>query len=182
MLRDEFPSRAHQHKLDVFIAEVVYYYHNPFNTFDLSNAHADTKEDMYKYMIAWDLNSIFWFDWHKEAPFNLTIEHTGTFIPDNDDLQFAIYNEELEQWAPSFGINLSTSWDYAKWNTGLIVAYSPKTESGLLMPNVSVTPDVLNRQLSFQLQYFRVFGESNYTGLGMMQQKDMVLLTTQLNF
>ena len=137
---------------------------------------------MYKYMIAWDLNSVFWFDWHKTAPFNVTLEHTATVIPDSDDLQFALYPVELVTWDPSIGTRISTSFLYNKWNADVVFAYSPESQSGLFMPNVSVTPDVLNRQLSFQLQYFRVFGESNYTGLGMMQQKDMVLLTTQLNF
>jgi hypothetical protein len=162
--------------------EMIYIPDKPYNTFDRTDADAVIERDYAKYMIAWDLNGLFYFPWHKSAPFDVTIEHVGEWTNDPENVQYAIYNTEVEKWTPSFNGRLSTNFFYNKLSTELIISYAPKDESGLIMPVIKYTPSWKNKALSFELRYINIFGESNYSGLGILQQKDMLVLTSQFNF
>jgi hypothetical protein len=163
-------------------SEMIYIPDKPYNTLDLTDADAIVERDYIKYMIAWDLNGLFYFPWHKSAPFDVTLEHVGEWVKDADNLQYAIYDTEVETWTPSFNGRISTNFFYNKLATEMIFSYAPKDKSGLFMPVVKYTPSWQNKALSFELRYIRIFGESNYSGLGMLQEKDMVVLTSQFNF
>ena len=106
----------------------------------------------------------------------------GEWVKDADNVQYAIYDTEVEKWTPSFNGRISTNFFYNKLSTEMIFSYAPKDKSGLFMPVAKYTPSWQNKALSFELRYIRVFGESNYSGLGMLQEKDMVVLTSQFNF
>ncbi|MFC1494311.1 DUF1302 family protein [Thermodesulfobacteriota bacterium] len=163
-------------------AEMIYIPDKAYGTFDPTDADAVVERDYAKYMIAWDINGFFYFPWHKSAPFDITLEHVGEWVNDEDNLQYVIYNTPVEKWTPSFNGRISTNFFYNKLATEVIFSYAPKDKSGLLMPAVTYTPSWKDKALSFQLKYIRIFGESNYSGLGMLQEKDMVLFTTQYNF
>jgi hypothetical protein len=103
-------------------------------------------------------------------------------IPKNKNIQYIIYNNEQRQWNPSFNMSISTNWLYNKISTQLIASYFPWGTSGLIMPVVKYTPAWLNQAFSFELRYINVFGRNRYTGLGILQQKDMIVCTTQFNW
>jgi hypothetical protein len=166
----------------VLRAEAIYIPNQPFNTFDQSDSDAITRRDYVKYLIAYDLSGFLYFNWHKTAPFDITFEHVGEWIPRNKNLQYIIYATELKKWNPSFNMSISTNWLYNRISTQLIAGYSPWGNSGLLMPIVKYTPPVLNKNLSFELRYINVFGKNNFQGLGILRAKDMVVLTTQFNW
>ncbi len=163
-------------------SEMIYIPDKAYNTFDVNDADAVVERDYVKYMIAWDINGLFYFPWHKSAPIDVTLEHVGELVDNKTNLQYIIYNTPVEKWTPSFNGRISTNFFYNKLATELIFSYAPKDKSGLLMPAVTYTPSWKDKALSFQLKYIRIFGESNYSGLGMLQEKDMLVLTTQFNF
>lgn len=172
-------------------AEAIYVPNKPFNTFDKAGVFPDPiaplnnttdRRDYVKYMVAYDLNSYFYFSWHKTAPFDITFEHVGEWIPKNKDLQYIGYSNELKKWNPSFNMRISTNWLYNLISTELVVGYMPWGNSGLLMPAVKYTPPVLNKKLSIELKYINVFGKNNFQGLGILRTKDMVVLTTQFDW
>lgn len=163
-------------------AEMIYIPDKPYNTLDLSDADAVVGRDYVKYMIAWDLNGLFYFPWHKSAPIDVTLEHVGEWVKNADNVQYAIYNTQVETWTPSFNGRISTNFFYDKLSTELIFSYAPKDSSGLFMPVVKYTPSWKNKALSFELRYINIFGESHYKGLGILKEKDMFVLTTQFNF
>lgn len=162
--------------------EMIFIPNKTYITMDLNDSDALTERDYAKFMIAWDLNSLFYFDWHKSAPFNLTLEYVGEWVDDEENLKWAIYNTPLKQYQSSFNGRLSTNFFYNKIDTEVIFSYSPTWKAGLLMPQIKYTPSWNDKALSFALKYIRIFGESNYSGLGMFQEKDMLIFTTQVNF
>ena len=166
----------------VLRAEAIYVPNKPFNTFNLRDFDGITRTDYMKYMIAYDLNSFFYFNWHKTAPFDITFEHVGEVIPHNKNIQYIIYGTEQKQWNPSFNMSISTNWLYNKISTQLIASYMPWGRSGLIMPVVKYTPAWLNEALSVELRYINVFGKNDFKGLGILRTKDMVVLTTQYNW
>lgn len=166
----------------VLRAEVIYVPNKPFNTFDLRDNDAIVRRDYIKYMIAYDLNSFFYFNWHKTAPFDITFEHVGEVIPKNENIQYAIYGTEQKQWNPSFNMRISTNWLYNLISTELVASYMPWGRSGLIMPAVKYTPAWRNEAVSFELKYINIFGKNNFQGLGILRSKDMVVLTAQYNF
>lgn len=166
----------------LFRAEAVYAPDRSFPTFDRSEEDAITERDYYKYMIAWDINGLLYFDWHKSAPFDITIEHVGEYIPDNEDVQNAIYADEKEQYTPSFSARISTNWFYNLLATEVVMSYDINSSSGLFMPVVKWKPTWRDNTFSAELRYINIFGDNDYEGLGIFRKKDMVVLTTQINF
>ena len=162
--------------------DAIYIPNKPFNTFDLRESDAVVRKDYVKYMIAYDLTGFLYFAWHKTAPFDITIEHVGEWIPKNNNLQYISYSTEMKKWNPSFNMRISTNWRYNQIATELIVGYIPWGRSGLIMPAVKYTPPVLNQQLSFELKYINIFGKNDYEGLGILRKKDMIVFTTQFNW
>jgi hypothetical protein len=163
-------------------AEAIYSPNMSYNTFDQADFDAVVERDYYKYMLAWDLSGALYFDWHKSAPFDITIEHIAEYVPDNENIQNAIYGTELKKYKPSIGGRITTNWFYNLIQTDLIVSYGFKGRDGLFMPLIKWTPSWKNKAFSAELRYIGIFGDNNYEDLGMFRQKDMVVLTTQFNF
>ncbi len=166
-------------------AELIWVPNKPFETFDPSNFRATTKKDYIKYMLAYDLTGFFYFSWHKTAPFDITLEHVGEWIPDTDGgLQYvaASNDTKLRTWNPSFNMRISTNWRYNQIATEVIVGYMPAFgNSGLVMPAIKYVPPILNKQFSVELKYIGIWGKK-FEGLGLLRDKDMVVMTTQLNW
>jgi hypothetical protein len=164
-------------------SEAVYSPNKAFNTFDIGpGENGVVRRDWVKYLLAYDLSGLFYFDWHKDASFDITFEHIGEWIPNADNLQYAIYNTELDVYHAGFNARLSTTWLYNKIGTSLVVGYDTFGDSGLIMPAVTYTPAWQNEKLSFELRYIGIYGDNHYEGLGIFKTKDMLVLTAQLNF
>jgi hypothetical protein len=163
-------------------AEAIYAPNKSFNTFDQTDDDGIVERGYYKYMLAWDLNGLLYFDWHKSAPFDITIEHVAEYVPDNEDVQNIIYADEIEQYKPTIGARISTNWFYNLLQTELVVSYGFKGQDGLIMPVVKWSPSWKDKAFSAELRYINIFGDNDYEDLGMFRQKDMIVLTTQLNF
>lgn len=163
-------------------AEAIYSPNRTFRTFDETDFDGLTERDYFKYMIAWDINGLFYFDWHKSAPFNLSIEHVAEVVPDNKDLQYAFQGTKQDKYNPSIGINLSTSWFYGLLETRLIASYGFNNNDGLIMPIVKWIPSWRDNAFSAEFRYIGIYGDSNYEGIGMFKEKDMAVLTLQYNF
>ena len=153
-----------------------------FNPYSLSDESAVVKRDWVKYMLAYDLNSFFYFDWHKTAPFDVTFEHIGEWIPNSSDLQYIVYNTKLPNYHASFNARLSTNWLYNRFSTEIILGYDTFGNSWLFMPAVKWMPGWMNSKFSAELKYIGISADSDYEGLGMFRKKDMLILTTQFNF
>lgn len=163
-------------------AEAVYSPNKPFNTFDINEADAIVERDYFKYMLAYDLNNFFYFDWHKTAPFDLTFEYIGEWVPDSDQVQYVIYATEQPTYHSMFNARLSTNWLYNRIATEIVFSYDTFGNSGLVMPAAKYMPGWMNQAWSFELKYIGVFGDNDYEGLGILREKDMVVFTTQFNF
>ncbi len=163
-------------------AEAIYAPNMSFNTFDPADFDAVVERDYYKYMIAWDLSGALYFDWHKSAPIDITLEHIGEIVPDSKNIQNAIYGTERESYKPSIGGRITTNWFYNLIQTDLIFSYGFKGKDGLVMPLIKWMPTWHDKAFSAELRYIGLFGDNDYEDLGMFRQKDMVVLTTQFNF
>ncbi len=167
----------------VIRAEAIYSPNKPFNTFDPTDADALVKRNYVKYEIGYDLNNYLYYQWHNTAPFDLTIEHVGEWVQDNKGLAYIIYATEQPSYVARFNGRLSTNWFYDRLEGELIVSYWPWQHSGLIMPDITWKPGWMKQQnLSIQLKYINVYGDSHYAGLGFLDTKDMVVLTTEFDF
>ena len=159
-------------------AEATWTPEQPYPT-DTTIAKGFDERDFIKYMLAWDLK--FLPSWHNYSPFDVTLEHVGEWIPDNDNLLFAVYGTPMASYNPSFNMRIATDW-INLWTTQVIFSINPRNKGGLFMPSVTFKPRWLNSAFSFELKYIRIFADSSYDGIGLLEQKDMLLLTTQFNF
>jgi hypothetical protein len=166
----------------VLRVEAIYVPNQPFNSFDPRDSDALTRRDYVKYLIAYDLNGLLYFQWHKDASFDITLEHVGEVIPNNKNLQYLIYASELRKWNSQFNLRIGTTWRYGQISTEIITSYLPWGSSGLIMPIVKYNPPWLNQRLSFELRYINVFGKNTNQGLGILRSKDMIVLTSQFNW
>ncbi len=166
----------------VIRSEAIYVPNHPFNTFDTSDADAIVRRDYVKYLIAWDLSDLLYFQWHKTAAFDIVFEHVGEWLPRNQDIQYATYSTEQNEWNPQFNISITTEWFYNLFSTTLIASYIPWGDSGLIMPTVKYTPAWFNEKFSFELRYINVFASTPYEGMGLLETKDMLILTSQFNW
>ncbi|MBW2370630.1 MAG: hypothetical protein JRH15_22390 [Deltaproteobacteria bacterium] len=166
----------------VLRTEMIYIPNKPYNTFDPADSDAIVERDYVKYMVGWDINGFFYFDWHKSAPFDVTFEHVGEWVPDNDNLKYILYATEMRKFVPRFNCRVSTNWLYNKVATEIIVSYGPMDQDGLIMPAIKYMPAWGNENVSFELKYVGIFGDSNYEGLGILKEKDLIVLTTQISF
>ena len=163
-------------------AEGIYVPNKPINTLDPTVEGGYVRRDYIKYALAYDLNSFLYFPWHNTAPFDVTFEHVGEWVPDNHDIEYFIYDTEIREWNPKFNMRISTNWLYNLISTELVASYLPWGNSGLIMPAVKYTPPWLNQKLSLELKYINVFGDNNSEGLGILRSKDMIVLTTQFDW
>ncbi|MGC1404612.1 MAG: DUF1302 family protein, partial [Thermodesulfobacteriota bacterium] len=92
--------------------EAIYSPNKPFNTFDPTVFDGIVTRDYFKYMVAYDLNSFLYFDWHKTAPIDISIEHVAEYIPNADNLQYAIYATKYPSYIPRFNGRIATNWLY----------------------------------------------------------------------
>lgn len=168
--------------LGLIRAEAIYAPNMSYQSFDTADFDVIVERDYFKYMVAWDLSGVFYFDWHKSAPIDVSIEHVGEYVPDNEDIQSVIHATELPSYKPSVSGRITTNWLYNVIQTDLIVAYNFKSESGLFMPLIKWTPSWRDKAFSAELRYIGIFGDNDYEDLGMFRQKDMIVLTTQFNF
>jgi hypothetical protein len=169
--------------------EAVYIPNQVFASMAAGDPDGMTRRDYVKYMIGYTLNGWLYFPWHKDAPFDVSLEHVGEWCPANSHVQFITYNTEIKQWNPSFNGRVSTSWLYKLISTSLTVSYSPTANSGFIMPAVGWTPSWWNERLSFNLQYMKFYadgGDDQHSNDGAYFQtlrgKDMMILTTQLDW
>ena len=183
----------------VIRAEMIYSPNKPYNTFNIvqvpslmlpftnsytafSNEDCVVRRDYVKYMLAYDLNSFFYFDWHKTAPFDITFEHIGEWVPNSSDLQYVIYNTKIPNYHASFNVRISTNWYYNRLATEVIFGYDTWGNSGLFMPAITWKPGWMNQKFSAELKYIGLYGDNDYEGIGIFRKKDMIVLTTQFNF
>jgi hypothetical protein len=164
-------------------SEVVYSPNKPLVTFNFSPTEDSVvRRDWLKYLVAYDLTGFFYFSWHKDAAFDVSLEHIGEWIPNASDLQYAIYYTKFPTYHAAFNMRISTSWFYNKIGTALVFGYDTFGDSGIMMPSISYTPARFKDNLVFTLQYIGIYGDSKYEGIGILKNKDMVVLTTQYNF
>ena len=153
------------------------------NQYTSSTESGVVRRDWVKYMLAYDLNSFLYFDWHKTAPFDITFEHIGEWVPNSSDLQQVIYSyTKVPNYHASFNIRISTNWYYNRLATELVFGYDTFGNSGLFMPAITWKPGWMNQKFSAELKYIGLYGDNDYEGLGMFRKKDMFILTTQFNF
>jgi hypothetical protein len=164
-------------------SEVVYSPNKPMVIFNFTPTEDGiVRRDWLKYLVAYDLTGFFYFPWHKDAAFDISLEHIGEWIPNASDLQYAIYYTKLPTYHAAFNIRISTSWFYNKIGTALVFGYDTFGDSGIVMPSISYTPARFKDNLAFTLQYIGIYGDSKYEGIGILKNKDMIVLTTQYNF
>jgi len=169
----------------VIRTEVSYSPNKPYNTFNVGTGEDGVvRRDSVKYLVAYDLTGYFYPQWHKTAPIDVTLEHVGEWVPNARDLQYigGVYNTKIPSYNAGFNTRISTNWFYNLIATEVIFGYQTFSNSGIFMPAVKWMPPWQNDRFSAELKYIGIYGDSKYEGLGIFKTKDMVLLTTQLNF
>ena len=168
----------------VIRGEAIYSPNKPFNELVFSALENGlTRRDYVKYMVAYDLRSFLYFDWHKTAAFDVVFEHIGEWVPNADNLRLnSLYVDKFPTYHGSFNINISTNWFYDLLETSLTFGYDTFGNSGLFMPTVKWLPGWMNKMFSAEIKYIGIYGDNDYQGLGVFRKKDMFVLTTQLNF
>ncbi|MCX8021735.1 MAG: hypothetical protein N2745_03075 [Syntrophorhabdaceae bacterium] len=172
----------------VIRTEVMYTPNMPYNYFIPlgSDESGVVRRDNIKYLFAYDLSNFFYFDWHKTAPFDITFEHVGEWIPNARELQYTgpgvYYATKLPSWQGNFNMQIRTNWFYNKLETSLTGGYGTFGNSWLLVPRIKWTPGWLNKKFSADLRYVYVDADNRYEGLGVWKDKNYILLQTQFNF
>ncbi len=117
--------------------------------------------------------------------FNLTCEYVGEFIleDDLDDIQltFVVYNP-VHKDSHTFFASLGTNYNFGMYSYDLTVIYNLRN-AGLIKPKFTYNPDWMNRKWRFSIEYANVFAADKYdTAYGLLEEKDLVVFTTQFSF
>jgi hypothetical protein len=172
----------------VLKAEAAWTPNQPFNYFVTQPQVAGgdrgwTRRDQVKYLIGWDITNYFYYSWHKDAAFDLRLEHTGTWVPNASDLvSIIIYNEKLPSYSAGFSAMLSTSWLYNRFTTQILGTFNTFGNSGLLVPSVGYNAPWYNNMFTFTLQYTKFYSDSYEQGIGLFRSRDLLQFTSQMNF
>ncbi|MFO7962283.1 MAG: DUF1302 family protein [Desulfobacterales bacterium] len=120
---------------------------------------------------------------NKYATFSLIVEYVGEFILDDlDDIHVPTYFITYHKDSHTFLTSFSTGYRANMYKPGVTVLYNLRG-SGLIQPEFTYTPDILDSNLSFKLQWANVFGDSFYEyPYGLLKDSDMLILTTQFSF
>jgi len=167
--------------LGVLRGEFTYRPRRSYNTLDPSDEDALVKRDNIQYLIAWDIQTMC-RPLTETGTVDINLEYHGSWVlGDTDYLNVAGYLTPIRREDHEFLLNLGTSFDYNRYSVGITVIYNTQ-DHGAVMPSVKFVPDFMNKAFSFELKYINIFGDSDYEGLGLFRQKDMVVLTSQWSF
>ncbi|HQB31054.1 MAG TPA: hypothetical protein PLO86_09805, partial [Syntrophales bacterium] len=167
--------------LGVLRGEFTYRPRRSYNTLDPSDEDALVKRDNIQYLIAWDIQTMC-RPLTETGTVDINLEYHGSWVlGDTDYLNVAGYLTPIRREDHEFLLNVGTSFDYNRYSVGVTVIYNTQ-DHGAVMPSVKFVPDFMNKAFSFELKYINIFGDSDYEGLGLFRQKDMVVLTSQWSF
>jgi len=122
---------------------------------------------------------------NPDQTFGFIAEYVGEYIveDDLDDIQltFVVYNP-IHKDSHTFMAALGTNYGFGMYAYDLTVIYNVRN-AGLIQPKFTYSPDWMNRKWKFSLSYANVFADGKYdTAYGLVQEKDLVVLTTQFSF
>ncbi len=156
----------------------------PYNTNDFTK-YPDGVVEQDRLLLQLGFNKDFMFrPLNPYQTFNLTIEYVGAFIleDDLDDslLTFVVYTPNHKDDHTLFA-TVGTNYDFGRYTCDMTIIYNVRN-AGLLQPKVGYNPDWMNRKWKFTLQYNMVFGDKLETAYGLVEEKDLVIFTTQFSF
>lgn len=174
----------------VIRTEAMYTPNMPFNRFvptasPYSGESGVVKRDDFKYLFAYDLMGFLYFDWHKTAPFDITFEHVGEWIPNARELQnfvITLYGTKIPTYRAQFTMNIRTNWLYNKIETGLVAGYQTWGDAWMLQPSVKWLPGWMNKRFTAELRYLYLDGHRDKDVFGIWKDKSFIQLQTQINF
>lgn len=175
-------NHVFEHVPGVLRAEAIYIPDQVFASRSVKDQDGMTRRDYVKYMVGYDLNGYFYFPWHKDDAFNITVEHVGEWIPQNTNVQYITYDTEYKQYNPSFSVLIGTTWFYKLLSTSLLAVYMPWADSGFISPSVGFTPSWMNGKWSFTLMYVNCYGQSDTKGFVFARDKNLLVLTSEFDF
>jgi hypothetical protein len=131
------------------------------------------RRDTIQYLIGWDITNYFYYQWHKDSPFDIRLEHQGAWVPNANKLvPIIICNQHRPEYVPSFSLMASTNWLYNRINTQMLVIFNVFGNSGMCSPSITYMPGWWNGAFSFALSYTGFFGESYEKGMGIFKSRD----------
>jgi hypothetical protein len=115
--------------------------------------------------------------------FALALEYIGEFVlEDLDDIHVPNYFVEYDKELHLIQARILTNYGYGKYEYQLVGLYY-LSGCSLIQPKFTYKPDWMNNKWQFALQYNHLWSENQYTyPLGLKEEKDMILLTTQFSF
>lgn len=165
----------------IFRTEMTYTPDKAYQTYDYIN-HPDAidEKDTLKYFIG------FWKDYmfrkiNPNQSFALILEYVGSAVLDhNDNLHAYGYRTAIEEFDHNFIGQIGTNYNYGMYTYSLTLVYNTQGQ-GIIQPSFTYVPDILNRNLSFNLKYvaFLANTEDSFAGYGLVRDKDLVILTTE---
>ena len=168
----------------VLAFDMAYRPDRQYNTLDYGKYPEGITEKDHLMFQARLMKEFMWTNLNPSAAFSLILEYVGEYIleDDLDDIHLATTFITYHKDSHSILSSLTTGYRANMYKYGVTLLYNARG-SGLIQPEFTYTPDILNSNLSFKIQYANLFGRSNYTfPYGLFRDSDMVILTTQYSF
>jgi len=167
--------------IGVLRLDAAYRPNREFNTLDRSVPSAIVEKD--KLMVQVGFNKDFMMRaLNPSASFSFIFEYVGDyFLEDTDMAAVPSYFIKFPKDLHSIFISGGTNYNFGMYSYGLTFIYNSE-ECGLIQPSFTYAPTWMNNKWQFKLAYSDVFGPAYSYPYGLMNEKDMVILTTQYTF
>jgi hypothetical protein len=168
----------------VLRTDIAYIPDYVFNTSDFANyADGVVEKDRLLFQVGYNKDFLF-TPLNENQTFGLILEYVGEYILDDelDDAQVTfVVNTPKHKDDHTLMASIGTNYNFGMYAPSFTILYNLRN-SGLMQPSFSYNPDWMNRKWSFKLQYNMVFGKKLETGYGLVEEKDLIVLTTQFSF
>jgi hypothetical protein len=143
---------------------------------------AIAEKDNLMFQLGYD-KSFFLQKLNPSQTFDLSLEYIGEFILDPlNDIHVPGYYIPYEKDLHLIQTRVATNYGFGKYEYSVTALYYT-TGCSLVMPKFTYKPDWMNNKWEFTLQYNYIWAKDHYTyPLGLKEEEDMVLLTTQFSF
>jgi len=148
----------------------------------ITDADGLTRSDEVQWQIAVDLGGYYWPWLNSQGDFSFNLEYTQAIVVDHtDQMRVAVYETRLGRLSDTLSLRASTVYGYNTLRPSAIVIYQPQQQAWAVVTALGLTAP-WDEQLTAELRYVAIGGDSAFAGIGVFGRKDFAMLSLRYEF
>lgn len=140
------------------------------------------RSDEIAWQIAIDLGGVYWPRLNPYGDFTFNLEYTQSIVVDHrEQMRLAVYETRLGRISDTLSFRASSVYAYNTLRPSVVVIYQPHQESWAVVSALGFTAP-WDEQLTAELRYVAIGGDSAFDGIGLFGRKDFAMLSLRYEF